>query len=1254
MIKNPLKILVSILALMTIVGVGAAPTDVSNIPLFLAQPVGFNLMVTIDDSGSMDWEELPDNMVGSGTMRGSANSYNPVAYDPSVTYIVPPWPDATGTIFATMPVPTFNQAFDDGFAYATGTATGTSAAGVGGNYAANSTSNLNNNFQFNQRQTSERAYYAIYDPNLTQSVCPVPNKSSNFCYVKITLNANGSKSYFKSTPACANINNVNNNNSCFTVAIPNSTPPAGVVDAADETQNFAIWYSYYRKRTLLAKSAALRALSTLPTNTRVGCHVINSNGAATTTCSQTIDFVREFSGTNQLAQFQRIARIPVGNSTPLKDTLRRVGAYFQTTGVNSPWAYVPGTTLSPQLACRRSYHLMLTDGYYNSNSGVPATMSAADTTAVALLPDGKTSYDGKTKPYAGIDNGTLADIAFYYWTTNLNPSLAANKVPPSIGFPNSANPTAEFWDPNNDPATWPHLVNFNVALGLSGSITPVDAAQRDLVLANLTSGVTVWPTPVDNTNTAIDDLWHAAVNSRGDFYSAAKSDELVTAFQDIINRTQVSSGSAAGISVTSATANGKGFAYQSTFDSSNWTGQITAYPISADGSFGPKAWTTSDSGKIPAFSAGTRKIDTLVDGVVKPFTYGNLNAAQQSVFLGPIQSTGNSKIVDVTAPAIAAMPAGQKKNPGDMLADYLKGDPTFERTNKGGVFRQRLFGLGDILNSGVLYVAGRDFGWGSTGTTGSADYAAYVAKKETLPRLLVTGANDGMVHFFDAATGVETYNFIPPVLMNKLYQLALPSYGHQYYVDGQLSESDYYANGAWHTAVIGTTGLGGAGVFAFDVSNRSAPQLLWYIDANSNNCSGLSCADLGYGIGAVRVTQFGDGKWYAVFGNGYESGVAPASATPGQAKLFSVLMDGNIAYNATPSVSQVAVGAAGANGLSTPAIVRGYNRLYAGDLKGNMWRFDVPDTAGPKPVPYGSNTKPLFTAKSSSGVIQPITSRPNVFSPKQGGIMVAFGTGRLYKQSDLSDLTVQSIYSVWDTSPSAGALPYTRSSLVQQTILTEAGTNPTYRTTSNNVLKLGTDHGWYLDLIKSSTATPTGERVLATPLIAFGRTDFTTYVPTGTSPTCEVNSNSFFMSLGSFSGDMGTVPVFDTNGDGVINGADGVYSGFSTGGTVSSPSGEATTEIPAGGNGPMCVKGVDCCSAGLTCSCGSLAAADCKCAAGMSIRSGASGALSCVPNDACGANMMSVRIAQVASTNTTVVCMPTTLSQPRMGWREIE
>src|SRR5690606_35547603 len=156
-------------------------------------------------------------------------------------------------------------------------------------------------------------------------------------------------------------------------------------------------------------------------------------------------------------------------------------------------------------------------------------------------PDGQ-SHTPKP-PYKHDDDNTLADLAMHYWATDLRPGID-NKVKPYIKYPNS-NSSTQYWDPRNNPATWQHMVNFTVGLGLTGSLVEPNLLWQDdkgtfgsSGYTSLLSG-TAWPNVGSTSSTSngkVYDLWHAAINSRGEFFSADSPESLVDSFKQILNR----------------------------------------------------------------------------------------------------------------------------------------------------------------------------------------------------------------------------------------------------------------------------------------------------------------------------------------------------------------------------------------------------------------------------------------------------------------------------------------------------------------------------------------------------------------------------------------------------------------------------------------------------------------------------------------------------------------------------------------------
>jgi len=395
--------------------------------------------------------------------------------------------------------------------------------------------------------------------------------------------------------------------------------------------------------------------------------------------------------------------------------------------------------------------------------------------------------------------------------------------------------------------------------------------------------------------------------------------------------------------------------------------------------------------------------------------------------------------------------------------------------------------------------------------------------------MIYVGANDGMLHAIradsgDTASGKEIFAYIPAGVYDKLSRLTATAYDHTYYVDGPPNSGDAYWDGSWKSVLVGGLGGGGKSIYALDITDPDgfgASDVLWeYSDA----------ADLGNTYSQPQIARLANGEWAAIFGNGYNS-------TSDQAFLYIVkLSDGTL-------LKKIPAGNATGNGLSTPVL---YDidsdgitdAVYAGDLLGNLWKFDL-SSATSSSWAIGNGGDPLFAATNDNGTTQPITSQPAVGGHNSGGVLVYFGTGRYLASTDPGDTTVQSFYAIWDKDTSGTV---DRSQLQEQTITaetTEFGFD--IRETSDNTVDwAGGKRGWYMDLTPPS-GIASGERIVSKPLIKYDRVIFVTVLPS--SDQCTAGGSSWIMELELMTGGRTTLSAFDFDGDGDFDSDDELASG---------------------------------------------------------------------------------------------------------------
>ncbi len=1124
----------------------AAAFTIAQTPPFLPTPLPPNIVMTFDDSGSMRWAFNPETIctierdsATRGARRTKSSAFNGLYYNPTITYDPPlNYNGTTGsytpytTSFTAARINGFNTsstAVDLSTGYRVTWAFNPATSSIGtpsysiqcGNITPDNMFARNNATDFPTKETSGvPAYYYVYDPSGTK--CAAQATTSDACYRLIQVSA--------------------------------TSGPGGT----DERQNFANWYSFYRTRNLMTSSAATRAMAGVPPTARVGWQALNTcngtssgffNNSCTGWTGSSVDKrIKIFDGQHRQNMYYWLARFPADQGTPLRTAAARAGEYFRTSGVNSPYALNPTVSQGTEYSCRPNFHILMTDGLWNDNTGSFCSGSSCgnkDNTSIAALPKDSAgdsrSYSNTsllTQIYRDSSSNTLADIAFHYWATDLRPetSMRNNLMPYRVDRVGTDD--EQYWNPKNDPATWQHLVTFTVGLGLTQTLSVPGLEWGGSTYAspgytNLEDGIggATWPAAAANTSPGnVYDLWHAAINSRGQSFSADTPRDLADALAKALNRILERESAAAALATNSTRLATDTLLFQARFFSGTWTGDLAAFAITAAGALGGVQWDATDPGKIPAHNA--RNIFTWSGTAGTTFTQSGLTAA------GLWSSIGTTAMLD-----------------------FLRGDSSNENPN-GLKYRTRGGPLGDIVNSDPVFVAAENYGYGALSPEGSS-YGTFLSAKKSRLKMLYVGSNDGFLRGFNATTGQEVFAYVPNAVIPDLPLLAATDYAHRFYVDGSPAAWDAYFDGGWKTVLTGTTGAGGKSVFALDVTDPatfSASNVRWEINQNTAYRSSGSPSDaadpqygtrLGYTLGQAVVAKLNNGEWAAIFGNGYRS-------TGEQASLYIVrIADGTLIKRIDTGVGSVSA----PNGLGTPTLydTNGddvYDVVYAPDVRGNVWKFDL---SGSSPtgwqIPFATatgfpNGQPLFQARNSSGLVQPISARVELASPPVGkpGITVLFGTGRFFAVNDNTDTTGQSFYGIWDNGSPVTAT--NRSTLQAQTISTTSidlrGDTTTVREVTSNTVDWTTQRGWYIDLPTSM------ERVIGSAAVRDNRAIFTTLVPS-TDP-CEFGGSGWLMEVSASTGAKLPYAVFDTSGDKLVNTTDRDISGVPIGvGMVKKP-----------------------------------------------------------------------------------------------------
>jgi len=604
-----------------------------------------------------------------------------------------------------------------------------------------------------------------------------------------------------------------------------------------------------------------------------------------------------------------------------------------------------------------------------------------------------------------------------------------------------------------------------------------------------------------------------------------------------------------GTSVTSPTistqdsSTGDGtFAYTTSFDVDPWSGTLRKINTNSPGQ-GDGEWTTDTT-----LTSANRNIKFARNGTLASFNWGNLDEAQQAL--------------------LNTAPDGTIDTRGEIRVNSIRGSE-----------------LGDIINSSPLLVAGANYSVSNANyLEGSDNYAAYRNGQADHATIYV-GANDGMLHAFDAVTGSERFAFIPSAVIKNLPILTVEDYGqeggtpHQYFVDGSPVARDVYFDGDWHKVLLGSLGAGGRSVFALDVTDPDNPELLWEF-SNEND------EDMGYSVPTPGIFRLHNGDWAALVPNGYDSGSS-------NAVLFVLdIATGEIItkLSATPVLEDDETVDSLANGLSR---LMGFDinndgivdYAYAGDLLGNLWRFDLIDTGADNPftdsataadfkVSFGG--APLYVARNAAGERQPITAAPLLTRHPSGlGYIVTFGTGRYLTALDKSSTDQQSLYGIWDrktAGESTGSSPSSsksRGNLVAQ-VFTETTFNgmKAYSlsrntigwydgggTTDGNVAKWG----WYIDFPED------GERLVYN-MRMLGNTQLLTTI-TPSEDACEAGLTGTAYGINSTTGGATLYSTFDLDGDGAYD--EGISGFIFDGGDFSISSGSIYVND---GDGPSGVE----------------------------------------------------------------------------------
>lgn len=1184
------------------------PMNLQRAPLFLNSSVDPNVVVTLDDSGSMQEGFVPDtadDACGWRHPRFYSHVFNGLYYNPAVRYTPPLGP--TGIPFSNA---SFNNAWYDGYeaddpnnanpvAGPIGSRNGSRGVDLRTEYfpQRNLGANTNSTGSWPGQRVGHDARLRPLAPNLnlatnlgttdawytnctnpanTSVPVPVPlvtgggtavAVSGNNAWLPFTNFNNQSATaargttgltsaafYYRFTGDPTNAAQINNPRLYEAVNVSTAS--------AAEQQNFANWYAYYRTRYLAARTALTRSFGIQDEGLRVAYQNLNANQFAAGT---TID---KFTGTPRTEFFTRIYNSPVSGNTPNKSAMIRAGELFRRGGpavTNNTNPYWEGAPLNRELTCRQNFHVHVTDGYTNE-TGNPALFATTRPTTNTALPDGRSLTVGDpvssvvwnilTPPSPGCGGAcdpSLARIAFAYWANDLrgptNNDLT-NNVPPffedrttgvtatAVTGPigNPASVPEIYWNPANDPANWQRMVNYTVGLGVAG----VRNFPGDYLA--LRRGTVAWPGLRNLQPEAVDDFWQAGVVSRGGYFAANNPQELVDSLSAALTSVVARRGTASAATVTSGIIQASTLAFRTGFDSGDWTGQVFALSVSPDGSLGAQAWEAG--ALLNARTSADRVIITSSSpaGGGIPFRWGSLPTDYQNM----LDDDPVTSVID-------------DDNLGERRLEYIRGDRSDE-INRGGPFRIRGGLLGAVVNSGAVVVGApaaaftdEDF-QGGPEFTAPIKYSAFRTANRNRGRVIYVGANDGMLHAFDAGsgatgfdssgnaivdfgTGRELWAYVPREVAPTLSRLTNPTFEFTPYVDNSPVVRDVFFGGRWRTILVGSLRRGGQGVFALDITNpnvtetNAADVVLWEF---SDDVAGAQ--RMGFSYGRPNIARLANGRWVVVVPGGYNSEqltaaepqAAPVDPAPASGGSTLFILDAETGaeirrFEFAPNVSR---------GLTTPTM-GDYESDFidefavAGDLQGNLWRFDLSD-----PIPSNWSVVRMF--RPSTEFVRPITSAPRLFpDSKTAGIIAVVSTGKYLEPGDRSvtGVPTQRLYGIREYGRSSPNYPATDAGLQQQVLTKIPGTPPDpdrFRVSDADVAD--TQRGWYINLVDLGERGVTSAGALFSQGIAI----FSTIIPNGDDPCVPgLRGNVYVLNAST-----GAAPNIDLNGDGAVNAID--------------------------------------------------------------------------------------------------------------------
>ena len=891
----------------------------------------------------------------------------------------------------------------------------------------------------------------------------------------------------------------------------------------EEMTNFANWYAYYKTRNQMMKTAVGHAFQPIGDNYNVGIVALSVAAAEGTMKSP-----KPFSGTSRSSWYTSLYGMSTSGSTPIRQALHAIGKMYAN---RAPYNYTSGNEVI-QYPCQQNFTFVTTDGYWNGAAADDVLSNDNIESTTRFCSRAKGCVDERTQT-----GNSLADIALYWYNGGANDK--ATSLRPQLENWNDADGLVAAAAGEN---TRLHMNTYTLGLGVDGIMNydpkydtaPKAGSDFYKLVTGASSGCPwngggayVWPNPSTEDNSGgaayqsrVDDLWHAAINGHGKYFSASEPLQVIEGLRAALANIEIKIGAAAAAATsTPNVSQADNDIFAATFTTVRWFGELQGRKINiVTGAVEPKAtWNSSEIvGRKVRADGDDRRILMLdlENGGLKKFDYLAMTLTEQAWFKDKCSllsqcatlNPSDRKIVDNGANIVNWL-RGQQQHANDtLLRAYTK-----TATIPAGLSAPLPIVLGDIASSKPAYL--RD------PRKAYPEKSYFDFQQDNLDRqpTVFVGANDGMLHAFNASTGDELWAYAPRITMKKLYAQASTTYAtnHQFSVDGSPEVADVKIGGEWRSVLVAGLNAGGRGYYALDVTDPENPTALWELCADPAVCSGDNFdADLGLSFGSAQIGKWTDAAkvehWVAFLSSGYNNVPGTDGVAGGNGRGYLYVVDiatGRVLSKVgTPGVVDVAtpVGFARITAISenphTDALV---TYVYGGDNQGQMWRFDF--TKG------GTAT---VLKMGDAGVKQPVTTRPEVTMCQVSGVaadgtetsaltrVVAFGTGRLLDLADIPNTDVQSTYVLKDSGTTISSAQWRgASTMAKQSLAKVAGTSTAY--TINGVkIDLSTQQGWYVDFDQNA-----GERVNLDPQVIYGGLNIVTNTPSSSS-SCKVGGTS--------------------------------------------------------------------------------------------------------------------------------------------------